>query len=89
MGMEAEDSEWEQIFTDYPMHLICANEPMDYTGLRTSLGTLFALLPLRKDKARLKKLINENPVYQKLDEDTAKTASILMGVKLFMEDKEI
>ena len=27
-------------------------------------------------------------MYQRLDEDTARTASILMGVKIFMEHKE-
>ena len=84
----SEEAEWEQCFADYPMHLICANEPVDCADFRTSLGALFALLPLRKDKARLKKLVEENPVYQRLDEDTARTASILMGVKIFMEHKE-
>ena len=51
---------------------------MDCTAFRTSLGALFELLPLRRDKVRLKKLMDENPVYQKLDEDTAETAGILM-----------
>lgn len=83
-----DEGEWEQCFANYPMHLICANEPMDCTSFKTSLGVLFALLPFRKDRFRLKKLIDENPVYQRLDEDTAKTASILMGVKIFMKHKE-
>ena len=83
-----EKAEWEPCFADYPMNLICANEPVDCSGFKTSLGTLFALLPYRKDKSRLKKLIDDDPVYQRLDEDTANTASILMGIKIFMEHKE-
>ena len=84
----AGDPGWEQCFSDYPMRLICANEPMDCTAFRTSLGVLFELLPLRGDKARLKKLMDENPIYQKLDEDTAETAGILMGVNIFMKQKK-
>lgn len=82
------DEDWEACFADYPMRLVCANEPVDCTGFQTSLGALFALLPFRKDKAGLRKLMEENPVYQKLDEDTAKTASVLMGVKIFMQQEE-
>ena len=61
---------------------------MDYTAFRTPLGALFELLPLRRDKTRLKKLMDENPIYQKLDGDTAETASILMGVNLFIKQRK-
>jgi hypothetical protein len=84
----ADAPEWEQCFSDYPMRLICASEPMDYTAFRTPLGALFELLPLRRDKTRLKKLMDENPIYQKLDGDTAETASILMGVNLFIKQRK-
>lgn len=50
---EAEKKDWERAFIDYPMRLICANEPMDCSGFRTSLGAVFALLPLRGNKAGL------------------------------------
>lgn len=48
---EAEKKDWERAFIDYSMCLICANEPMDCSGFRTSLGAVFALLPLRGNKA--------------------------------------
>lgn len=85
---EAEKRAWESCFIDYPMRLICANEPMDCSGFQTSLGLLFALLPFRKDRAGLERMLEKNPAYRKLDEETAETIGILMGVKDFMEQKE-
>ena len=80
--------EWERCFTDYPMRLICANETMDCSGFRTSLGTVFALLPFRRDRAGLREVLNGNPAYTKLDQETAETVSALMGIKNFMKRKE-
>lgn len=85
---EAEKKDWERAFIDYPMRLICANEPMDCSGFRTSLGAVFALLPLRGNKAGLERMLDENLTYEKLDEETAETISVLMGVKDFMEHKK-
>ncbi|MCI9575060.1 hypothetical protein [uncultured Acetatifactor sp.] len=42
---------------------------------------MFALLPLRGNKAGLERILDENPAYEKLDEETAETISALMGVK--------
>lgn len=85
---EAEKRDWESRFIDYPMRLICANEPMDCSGFRTSLGAVFALLPFRSDRAGLKQMLDKNPSYGRLDEETAETIGILMGVEGFMEHKE-
>jgi len=85
---EEESREWEQYFADYPMRLVCANEPMDCSGMRTALKEVFNLLPYRKDRKRLRALLQENPAYKRLDEETAQTISVLMGVKMFMEKKE-
>ncbi len=79
---------WEKYFADYPMRLVCVNEPMDCSGMRTSLRELFCLLPYRKDKKMLDKLLRENPIYRHMDVETARTASILMGVEKFMEQEE-
>lgn len=79
---------WQAWFADYPMRLVCTNEPVDGSAFRTALGTVFALLPLRKDKAGLRRLLEQEPAYRKMDEETARTVSLLMGVKVFMEKKE-
>lgn len=44
-------------------------------------GDLSALLPYRKDKGRLRELMEENPVYRSMDKETARTVSVLMGIK--------
>ena len=90
-GTESGDEEtrkWQAWFADYPMRLVCTNEPVDGSSFRTALGTVFALLPLRKDKAGLRRLLEQEPAYRKMDEETARTVSLLMGVKVFMEKKE-
>ncbi len=87
-GSEEAQGEWEKWFADYPMRLVCANEAADCTGFRTSLGIVFALLPLRKDKAGLRRLLEEDAAYRKMDEETARTVGVLMGVKRFMEHQE-
>ena len=46
------------------------------------------MLPFRKDKAGLRRLLEKEPAYKKMDEETAKTVSVLMGVKAFMENRE-
>ena len=87
-GPGEERHEWEKWFADYPMRLVCANEPGDGAGFQTSLGILFALLPLRKNKAALRSLLEKDPVYRQMDEETADTVGILMGVKGFMENRK-
>ena len=80
--------DWENYFADYPMRLICVNDLADYTGFKTSLKTVFALLPFRRNREGLKKMLEENPEYQKMDEETARTVSVLMGIKGFTEKQE-
>ena len=87
-GFDRERRKWEGWFADYPMRLICANEPVDGSGFRTALGIVFALLPLRKDKAGLRRLLEQDPAYQRMDEETATTVSLLMGVEVFVKQKE-
>ena len=70
------------------LRLVCTNESLDSGMFRTSLKIVSALLPLHKDKAGLCRLLEQDPVYQRMDEETARTVSVLMGVKLFMAQKE-
>ena len=80
--------EWVEGFADYPLRLVSVGEPMDCSGFRTSLRNLFSILPYRKDKKQLKELLNTDPAYQEMDEETARTISVLMGIKKFREKEE-
>lgn len=78
--------EWEKYFVDYPMRLVSADDIAACSGFKTSIGSVFALLPFRKDKAGLKEILEKNPEYREMDEETAQTISVLMGIE-FMEEK--
>ena len=80
--------EWEECFADYPLHLVCVNEPLDCSGFRTSLRDLFTILPCRRDKKRLMELLASDPAYQSMDKETAQTLGVLMGINKFKENEE-
>ena len=85
---EGDRQTWEECFADYPLRLVSACEPMDCSGFRTSLRDLFEILPYRRDKERLKELLERNPAYRRMDEETARTIGVLMGIKNFGENEE-
>lgn len=85
---EEERELWEQYFANYPIRLLCVNELKDCSGFESSLGELFGLLPYRKDKTKLMEMLQENPVYQHVDQETAEAISVLMGVEILMENKD-
>jgi len=76
---------WEQLFSDYQMHLLCINEITDFSRFQSPLRELFELLAYRKNRTGLKKILAENQKYQRLDEETAKAVSVLMGVEGLMK----
>ncbi len=73
--------EWEQLFSDYKMHLVCLNEIEDFSVYQSPLKELFALIAAKGDRTKLKKLIQEDPAYQNMDEETAKIANVMIGGK--------
>ena len=79
---------WAELFADYRMHLICVNEIEDFSKFHTSLREFLQLLSCREDEEALNKLLSENPAFESIDEETAKAASVLMGVELCMEKNE-
>ena len=79
--------EWKENFADYPMRLVSVNDFANGSGFKTSLREVFALLPYREDREGLLKMLEENPEYQRMDEETAHTISVLLDVK-FMDRKE-
>lgn len=79
---------WEKWFADYPAHLFCVNEWKDCSLFRTPLRELFRMLPYRRDKSGLYRLMEKYSEYERLDEETAEVLGELMGVKNFMENRE-
>lgn len=86
-GSLEEREKWERSFADYPMRLICASDFVNGSDFKTSVGAVFALLPFRKDKKGLREILEKNPEYREMDEETAQTISVLMGIR-FMDKKE-
>ncbi len=76
--------EWEEIFADYHFHLVCINEQTDFEEYHSSLKELFQLISMREDRQALVKLVRSNSAYQRLDEETVKAASVLLGDKRLM-----
>ena len=77
-----EDAElWEPLFSDYQFQLICINELEDFSRFESPLKELFMVLACRQDKGKLRKLITENEIYQKLDSETADVIGVMVGMK--------
>lgn len=80
--------QWQQWFADYPVHLVCVNEWKDCSLFKTPLRELFRMLPYRKDKKGLNRLLEVCPEYGRLDEETAETLGQLMGMDNFMDHRD-
>lgn len=84
-----EDSEqWRSLFADYQFRLVCMNEPSNFSQFQTSLGLLFAVLPLRKNTTELKRLITETPAFQKLDKDTMEVIAVMTNNSKVLDEME-
>ena len=88
MEFGRERERWERMFSDYRIHLLCLNEMRDFCCFKSPLKELFGLVPYRKDKQGLKKYLEENAVYHSLDGETARAASVLIGMKNFEKNKK-
>lgn len=72
---------WEKVFADYRFHLVCVNEQTDFSRYHSSLKELLQLVAKREDRKALVQIIKSDPIYQRLDEETVKAASVLLGNK--------
>lgn len=75
-------------FTDYPMRLYCINEENDFSAFHTELKELFMMLQYRQDKKALWNLVQNNPLYREISQETAEVASVLMNVEKMWEKRE-
>ena len=87
MRFDKEDA-FRKLFCDYPMILIRADESMDYGAFRTSLRELLAVLPFRKDRKEMRKLIREQEAYRKLDRDTLEAIAVMTDNRKLLEKAE-
>ncbi len=87
MDFGADEDGMSEHFADYPLHLICLNEIQDYGVFHTEIRKLFQILQYRKNKAGLKKLLQENSQYRKMDADTLEVLSVLLNAPRIWEDR--
>lgn len=83
MDFGRDGEQWEQLFSDYRMHLICLNELTDFSCFHSPLRELFGLIPYRRDKKAMQAFLEANPAYRALDPETARTAGVLIGLTDF------
>lgn len=73
--------ELDRWFCDYSMNLICVNEWQGEEMFRTSLRQIFAALPHRKNKKKLREVMERDPAYRQLDGETYRALAVLLGEK--------
>lgn len=80
--------DFSALFKDYPLTLIRADEPMDYSLFRTPVRELFQVLALRKDKERLRCLAETDPAYRNLDRETMEVIAVMTNNRRLLEHPE-
>lgn len=84
MNFEGAPAGWQNLFHDYGMTLVCANRIEDFSVFKTELRQMLEVIPCRKDKKRLKTLM-EREDYRTLDRDTAEVIAILTDNRKMLE----
>ena len=82
------DEGFRKIFKDYPMQLYCLNEEQDLRMFHTEVGLLFQALQYRRDRAGLKKLMEQDERYQHIDAETLETISVMLEKPSIWENRE-
>ncbi len=75
------------MFQDFIPKPVCINELKDSALFKTELGVLMDLLIKRPDKSSLKKMLDEDNRFYKVDEDTYETAAVLMNAPLIWKHR--
>ena len=76
-----------EYFVDYPYHLCCLNEIEDYSVFSTEIRLLFTILRYRKDKVGLKRLLEGNAEYRRMDADTLEVVATMLNAPRIWEDR--
>lgn len=79
---------FSKYFADYPFRLYCVNEEQDFYVFHNDVRSVFELLPLRKDKKRLKEKLESNKEYAHMNEDCLEFLSVVMDSPRLWKDRE-
>lgn len=66
-------------FADYSMKLYCINEEVNFDRFRTDLREVFLAFSCRSNRAKLEKLLQEEPNYRSLAADTVEVIAVLLN----------
>lgn len=83
-----DESEDKKNFSDYQMRLYCINEQQDFQVFHTELRQFFQALVYRKDKEKLKELIDNSAEYQNLSEETFEMIVKFLGMSELWKIKD-
>jgi len=87
MDFGADEDGMSEFFADYPFRLFCVNEMEDFSVFQTELQDVFNLMRYRKNKKKMLQLIEENPKYQSLDEETLELLTIVVDEPRIWEQR--
>ena len=83
-----EDGEkWRELFCDYPMLLVCADDEGLADRCSTDLKWLLKALEARGDKERMRDLAKTEAL-RHLDPDTSRTIAVMTNMEKFLKNKE-
>ena len=82
------ENEYKKNFSDYQMRLYCVNEQQDFQVFHTELRHFFQALAYRKDKEKLKELIDNSTEYQNLSEETFERIVKFLGMSELWKIKD-
>jgi hypothetical protein len=79
MEFGCDEDGMSRFFKDYPLFLYCINEENDFQVFHQEIRSLFRILRYRKDKNRLKQMMENNPEYCHISADTLEVLSVMMN----------
>lgn len=88
MDFGVNESEFEQNFSDYSLHLYCVNEAEDLENFQTEVKLFFKALKYRKDWVGLKKLMQQDTGYRAVDADTLEVISVVLELPSIWRDRK-
>ena len=78
---------WQNLFSDYRIIFVDAEDPQLAERCRTDLKLLLNVLRLRKDRKRLKELLRSE-AYAHVEEETAEAIAVMASMPKFLEHME-
>ena len=87
MDFGTDEEGMSTFFADYPFRLFCVNEMKDFSVFKTELQDVFKLMQYRQEKEKMLQLIEQNPQYQNLDEETLELLAIVVDEPRIWEQR--